>query len=134
MSSSSYRPEWADASLHAGEGSVNIRLATLAHPHPRVTGPWRDASEGRRELLVQCPCTYRRSIPVNAIRVAGTDGLPGFSTLPQLSTTALSITTRAHAPEQNGDLLPSILFTCILISAQSHRDGNIWSSSAPPFG
>lgn len=42
---------------------------------------------GRQELLVQCPCTHHRSIPLYAIRVAGTDGLTGFSALPTLSTT-----------------------------------------------
>lgn len=57
--------------------------AAQAHPHPGETGPWRGASEN---LAYGCPCTYDRSIPVNAIRVAGTDGLPGFGTLPQLST------------------------------------------------
>lgn len=57
------------------------------HPQPRLTGPWRDASVGRQELLVQCPCTHHRSIPPYAIRVAKTDVLTGFSAPLVLSTT-----------------------------------------------
>lgn len=66
---------------------------------------------GRQELLVQCPCTHHRSIPRYAIRVAGTDGLTGFSALPTLSTTMpppashyRNTYTRAHTclhPQKN---------------------------------
>lgn len=70
-------------------------------------------------------------MPLYAIRVAGTDGLTGLSTLPQLSTGTPPVPpvteadTRGHAPgRRNGDLLPSVLFRCILISLQSHRQGN----------
>lgn len=56
------------------------------HPHSRLTGPWRDAIVGRKELLVLCPCTYHRSIPPCAIIVAETDVFTGFSALPTPST------------------------------------------------
>lgn len=44
--------------------SLSTQIPAQAHPHPRLTGPWQGASVGRQELLVQCPCTHHRSIPL----------------------------------------------------------------------
>lgn len=73
--------------LQPCNSSLNTQIPAQAHPHPRLTGPWRGASVGRQELLVQCPRTHHRSIPLYAIRVAETHLLTGFSALPTLSTT-----------------------------------------------
>lgn len=99
--------------LHPCNGSLNTQIRPGRHPHPKLTGPWRDASVGRQELLVQCPCTHHRSIPPYAIRVAETDVLTGFSAPPTLSTTMppplLSIAethahTHMHARSHTGSL------------------------------
>lgn len=71
-------------------------LCPGCHPHAWLTGPWRDASVGRQELLVQRLCTHHRSILPHTIRVAETDVLTGFSALPSLLTTVTPLASQKH--------------------------------------